>query len=232
MSGAAALSQLVHRLGAASTQLDPSREQAREWARRELSEPAYAKARPGWVERLARWLIERLMELRVPDALAPSRSLGLVLLLALLALALIVILTRTGRLRRGARTGAVGAVLDDVRRTSTEHRRLADEAAAAGRFDVAVRERFRAVARSLQERALLDERPGRTALELATEAGRILPGAAAGLRAAARVFDDVCYGGRVPTSTHDAQLRQLDRDVAAARPVLELVTAGAEVSGR
>jgi len=201
--------------------LDPSREVARDWARRELSDPSYARARPGWVQRLASWLLDRLGELQVPDGLAPGRGLGLVLLLVLAALAVAVVLTRTGLARRGAGVGAAGSVLDDVRRGSGEHRELADRAAEQGRFDIAVRERFRAIARALEERTVLDERPGRTAREVAAEAGRALPTTADALGSAARVFDDVWYGGRPATAAHDDELRRVDRDVARARPMLE-----------
>ena len=55
---------------------------------------------------------------------------------------------------------------------------------------------MRAIVRSLEERTLLDPRPGRTADEAAAEAGRPLPRHADRLRAAARTFDDVTYGGR------------------------------------
>ena len=213
-------------LAALGRQLDPSREQAQDWARRELSDPAYADARPGWVVRLVQWVINRLRDLQVPDTLTPGRSLGTVLLLVLVVVAVVVVLNRTGLLRRGARSAAAGAVLDGARRTAADHRQRADEAAAAGRFDVAVRERFRAVARSLEERVVLDERPGRTADEMAAEAGRALPTTADALRSAAQVFDDVWYGGRPATAAHDAQLRELDRAVGAAKPVLEPATAG------
>ena len=201
--------------------LDPSREVARAWARRELSDPAYARARPGWVTRFARWLLDRLQDLQVPGGLAPGRTLGLVLLLLLLAGVVAVVLTRTGPLRRAGRSQRPGAVLDDHRRTAAEHRSLADEAAAAGRWTTAVRERFRAVTRSLEERTVLAERAGRTALETATEAGGVLPPVSADLRSAARLFDDVVYGGRPATASHDRQLRHLDDQVATARPVLE-----------
>lgn len=205
--------------------LDPSREVAREWARRELGDPAYARARPGWVTRLARWLLARLQDLQVPDGLAPGRTLGLVLLLVLLAGVVAMVLARTGPLRRAGRTNRAGAVLDEHRRGAAEHRSLADEAAAAGRWTTAVRERFRAVARSLEERTVLDERAGRTALETATEAGGAMPTVSVVLRSAARLFDDVVYGGRPATAAHDRQLRQLDDQVAAARPLLDPVAA-------
>ncbi|HEX8496103.1 MAG TPA: DUF4129 domain-containing protein [Actinomycetales bacterium] len=211
--------------------LAPSREQAQDWAERELSDPAYAQAQPGWAERLARWVLERLSEIDLPDVSAPNARLGAVLLGLLVALLVVVVLTRTGRLRLSRRVGSASAVLDDVRRTSAEHRRLADQAAADGRFEVAVRERFRAVARALEERVVLDERPGRTAHEVATEAGAALPACAAELRAGARVFDDVCYGGRRGTREHDALLRELDARVAATRPQPLTVSASGPVGG-
>jgi hypothetical protein len=81
-----------------------------------------------------------------------------------------------------------------------------------------VRERLRAVVRSLEERAVLDERPGRTADEAAAEAGRALPDCVAGLRAAAVLFDEVWYGGRPAGPASYAALRDLDAQVQAARP--------------
>ncbi|NEA03407.1 DUF4129 domain-containing protein, partial [Streptomyces sp. SID10116] len=66
--------------------------------------------------------------------------------------------------------------------------------AARAHWSQAVQERMRAVVRALEERALLDPRPGRTADEAAAEAGRTLPSHTDRLRAAARAFDDVTYG--------------------------------------
>ncbi len=103
-------------------------------------------------------------------------------------------------------------------RTAAEHRAAADAHAAAGEWAEAVRERLRAVVRSLEERAVLDERPGRTADEAAAEAGVALPAVAAELRRAARLFDDIWYGGRPAGPESDAALRGVDEQVRAARP--------------
>ncbi len=136
----------------------------------------------------------------------------------MVALLVGVVVRRAGGMRVGRSARAQAAVLDDVRRTAAEHRRLADAAAASGRWDDAVRERFRAVARSLEERVVLDERPGRTAAEVAAEAALALPGSAGALLAGARVFDDVRYGGRPGTADADRRLRALDAQVTADRP--------------
>ena len=79
---------------------------------------------------------------------------------------------------------------------------------------------MRAVVRSLEERTLLDPRPGRTADEAAEEAGRSLPAHTGRLRDAARDFDGVAYGGRTATKPSYDSLAALDRDLQRARPAL------------
>lgn len=91
---------------------------------------------------------------------------------------------------------------------------------AAGRWNQAVQERMRALVRSLEERTLLDPRPGRTADEAAAAAGHALPTYDARLRAAARVFDDVTYGGRSADRAAYLTLLDLDRAVETATPRL------------
>jgi hypothetical protein len=95
-----------------------------------------------------------------------------------------------------------------------------------------VQERLRAIVRGLEERAILDERPGRTAHEAAAEAGRSLPALTAELTAAAAVFDDVRYGAHPATAAMDTTLRDLDRRCAAARPAREPAAAAADRTPR
>ncbi len=203
----------------AAPPLDPAREVARDWARRELSDPAYADARPGLLQRLVLWVFEHLRDLRLPSASLADPLTGALLLVLVATAVLVTVLLRTGRLRGPTRRRRSSAVLDDTVRSAAEHRRLADAAAAEGRWAEAVRERLRAVVRSLEERVVLDERPGRTADEAAREAGLALPALADELFACAVVFDDVCYGERRATAEHDARLRALDAAVGAASPV-------------
>ena len=72
--------------------------------------------------------------------------------------------------------------------------------------------------RSLEERALVDPRPGATADEVAAQAASALPGLAGDLAAAARLFDDVTYGHHGAGPDSDARLRELDAAVGSARP--------------
>ncbi|WP_159057018.1 DUF4129 domain-containing protein, partial [Streptomyces scabiei] len=115
---------------------------------------------------------------------------------------------------------ASSAVLfDDRPRSAAEHRAAAEAQAAQGHWNQAVQERMRGVVRSLEERALLDVRPGRTADEAASEAGTSLPAHADRLHTAARDFDDVTYGGRSASEETYLRLAALDTDLERARPV-------------
>ncbi|MBO7941425.1 DUF4129 domain-containing protein, partial [Streptomyces sp. S9] len=100
------------------------------------------------------------------------------------------------------------------------HRAAAEAHAAQGHWNQAVQERMRAIVRALEERALLDVRPGRTADEAAAEAGRALPAHTDRLRGAARDFDDVTYGGRTATEEAYHRIAALDHDLDLTKPQL------------
>jgi hypothetical protein len=110
-------------------------------------------------------------------------------------------------------------VFDDGARSAAWHRAAADAAVAAGHLRTAVLERFRAVVRELEERAVLAEQPGRTAGEAAQAAASRLPALGERLTAAARIFDDVRYGDRPATPEMDDALRELDAALLAERLV-------------
>lgn len=196
--------------------LDPSREQAREWARLELSDPVYSQAEPGLLQRAVQWLFERLAELPLRGSALTDPWVALILLVLVLTVVVVAVMLRTGRLRGPGRVHRPRAVFAGSRHSAQSHRHVADLAADDQRWADAVRERFRAVVRSLEERVVIDERPGRTADEAAAEAGRMLPELADVLGAGAGTFDDVVYGTRPATREHDTQLRELDRLVQAA----------------
>lgn len=195
------------------------REAARQAARDELSKRVYQQARPSLSERALRWVYEHVAH--VLDRVAgvsPGGYVGIVVIALLVVAAVVAVRLKVGPLGRSARTES--SLFVGRPRSAAEHRAAADAHAAAGEWAEAVRERLRAVIRSLEERSLLDPRPGRTADEAAAEAGRALPDCAAGLREAARLFDDVWYGGRTATRATDETLRALDERVRASRPLL------------
>jgi Domain of unknown function (DUF4129) len=196
------------------------RDTAREAARRELAKRVYQDAEPSLPARVIRWVLERLAGLldRVSEA-TPGGWYGVVILLAVVALVGYGVLRRLGPIRGSTATHAETSLFGPRRRTAEQHRAEADAAAARGDWATAVRERFRAIVRTLEERGLVDEQPGRTADEAALAGGAMLPESATDLAAAARVFDAVVYGGRPGTGEHDRQLRDLDRTIRSARPL-------------
>lgn len=202
----------------------PDGDEARRWLERELADPVYHQ-QPSLLQRLLDWLGELFAG---ADGL-PLGNVGTVLVVAgALALLVLVAFLVTGPVRRARRRGPAGSVLDaDDRRTAADLRAAADDAAARGDWDAAVADRFRAVVRSLEERTVLDERPGRTAHEAVEAAALRLPAHTADLRAAGRLFDDVVYGHRTPGAADDAALRELDGRVATTRPLLPGVAVGA-----
>lgn len=188
--------------------LAPGRHEAQEWALRELSDRVYAQNQPGLFGRALTWLLDRLQELQIPQG--PGARTGLALLIVALVIVIAAMWWRSGPIRRSS-TGGTRTVLGDTHLNAAEHRTRADLAATRGDWVEAVRERFRAIACTLEEQHVLEAMPGRTADEVAAAAGHALPDAAAALTEGAQVFDDICYGGRTATADHDARLRAVDQ---------------------
>ncbi|WP_432496119.1 DUF4129 domain-containing protein [Kineococcus auxinigenes] len=211
-------------LPAAGAPVLPGREEARRLLAEELAGREYREESGSWLVRAWDWLVQRLSEVQVPGV-GTGLTAVLVVVVLLVAVVVVVLLV-AGPLRRSGGAQRAEEVFEAGPEPASAHVQRADEAAAAGRWDVAVAERFRALVRSLEERALLDRRPGRTAHEVAVEAAAALPGCAAGLTRAARAFDDVRYGGRPASAATDADLRRVLEEVAAARP-LDPVAPGA-----
>ncbi|MFB7259831.1 DUF4129 domain-containing protein [Streptomyces nojiriensis] len=200
------------------------REPAREAAERELSKPMYHENDPSLFDRALRKFFDWLDDmLGAASGATPGGGFGLLVILLLVILAVGALWWRLGT--PGRITTGTGVLFADGTRSAADHRTAADAHAAAGRWTEAVQERMRAVVRSLEERTLLDPRPGRTADEAAAEAAVSLPGHAADLRAAARTFDDVTYGGRTADADTYARLRALDLTLERAKPLLTGPTA-------
>ncbi|MFI5868136.1 DUF4129 domain-containing protein [Streptomyces sp. NPDC051546] len=196
------------------------REAAREAARDELSKPAYHENDPGLFQRALNHLWEWVGDLfdRASGA-TPGGTLGL---LAIAAFAVLVAAALWWRLGAPGRTASrpAGTLFDDGVRSAADHRATAEALAGEGRWSEAVQERMRAVVRSLEERTLLDPRPGRTADEAAAEAAVSLPTHAQALHTAARTFDDVTYGAHPATPEMYATLTTLDQALSHTKPLL------------
>ncbi|MFI9150034.1 DUF4129 domain-containing protein [Streptomyces sp. NPDC053367] len=195
------------------------RDPAREAARRELAKRMYHQDEPNLLERAFNAFWDWLGSVfEAAGGLAPGGTLGLVVIVLAVLAVLGALWWRLGTPHRGPVLAP--ALFDDRPRSAAEHRAAAEAHAAKGHFSQAVKERMRAIVRSLEERALLDTRPGRTADEAADAAGRALPAHTERLRAAARLFDDVTYGGRAATETSYRDIAGLDRDLERSKPRL------------
>lgn len=199
---------------ASDVPLQPSRDQAREWAIRELSGRAYQEARPSLINRALSWLWEHVNGWQSPHS--PGASIGAVIAIAVLALVLIWAVRRSGGLHRNARA-QTGAALESRPMTADEHYAAADRAGVAGDWNVAVVERFRAIVRELEERTILNPQHGRTADEIADGAASAVPALGRQFIDAARIFDDVRYGGQTATQAQDGALRELSAQLRGVR---------------
>src|SRR5690349_4131243 len=106
--------------------------------------------------------------------------------------------------------GGEQALFDSREMTAAQHRAVAEQYATQGNWTPAIRHRLRAVARQLEEDGVLDPVPGRTASELATDAGAAVPDLAGELSQAATAFNDVTYGERPGTETAYRVIADLD----------------------
>ena len=187
--------------------IDIDRDAAHEAAQHELGKPIYPKA--SLTERLVAWLDELLYRLADASSSMPGGWLTISVLAILLVIAIIVavrIARRTMRTNRGGEFALFG----DHELSAAEHRATAEQYAAVGNWSAAIRHRLRAVARQLEESAVLDPVPGRTASELARDAGRAIPNLATELTRAAEAFNDVTYGERPGTEAAYRMVADLD----------------------
>ena len=197
------------------------RRAARRLARHELAEMSI------W-QRIWQWLT------RLPGAagnVVPGGWFGLIALaiLAVLTITVIIFWVRPARTRRPA----AESVLGGAPMTARDYRRAAERQAASGDYAGAIVDGVRAIAAELDERGVLPPRPGRTADELAFEAGGELPGLADDLGAVTRLFDDIRYGDRAGSLAGYQLVGRVDKEVRAARaaagPGPAPVTAGLAV---
>lgn len=209
-------------MGLEGARVDPvGRDEARDMARRELEKQIYQRDKPSWLERtwnrFTEWLQELFNRASAPNAAGNDGgwfSIIVIVLIVIVAVALVTWLLWG----RGNPRSRKKALLEDEPSTALDHRSEAERYAAAEQWAEAIRERLRAIARDLEERAVLAPRAGRTADELAAEAGEAVPELADALRAGVRIFDDVWYGDRPGTREGYAQLSDLDERLRAARP--------------
>jgi hypothetical protein len=187
--------------------IDIDSDAAHDAAQRELQKPIYPK--PTLTERLLEWINELVYRLTSAGSSVPGGWFTLSVLLILLVIG-IVVAVRIARRTMRTNRGRSYALFGEHELSAAEHRATAEQYAATGNWAAAIRHRLRAVARQLEDTGVLDAIPGRTATELARDAGKALPALAAELAQAAISFNDVTYGGRPGTESAYRMIADLD----------------------
>ncbi|MGP3535424.1 DUF4129 domain-containing protein [Microbacterium sp. RD1] len=208
---------------AGTAPLLPDSEDAREWVRRELSDPAYDIAEPTFLDRAARAVaefFERLLNAQLSGGWGPAVAVGATVVVVALLVAAIVVWGRPRASARVRRTPGAALFGDADARTAAQLRADAEAAAARGDWDEAIVLRFRALAQGLTERAIVEPPPGQTAQRFARDAARAFPARSSELLAAASAFDDVRYLRRPGTAALYDAVARLDDAVAVGRPHL------------
>jgi hypothetical protein len=195
--------------------IDVDRDTAHEAAQRELAKPIYPKS--SLTERLGDWLDDLLYRIAQEGSSLPGGWFTITVLLIILAVAVVVAVRIARRTMRTKRGGEL-ALFDSHELTAGQHRTTAEQYAAQGDWAAAIRHRLRAVGRQLEEDGVLNPVPGRTATELAKDAGAAVPNLARELAEAATAFNDVTYGERPGTESAYGMIADLDDRLRSRGP--------------
>lgn len=202
--------------------VDPSSPQAQDWIRNELAKPEYQAAKPTWFDIASKAVQDWLASLLNGPTGSASPVL-LVVVVLIVAAVIVVAFLVFGRPRVNRRAASAPRALFGAgdARSADELRRSAADAARAEDWPLAIEEQFRAIAAALDERTLVEVRPGTTATEFASQASRAAPAEAAELRQAARTFDEVRYLDRPGSEAGYGHLLDLDGRLQRVRPAQE-----------
>lgn len=195
--------------------VEPEAPDARELLLDELTDPAYAESQPTWFDLVAQSVIDWFGTLRLGEGGGPpalALVIGAIVLAAAIAAALLVYGVPRWRNRSRLTTELLG---ERDRRTARQLRRDAERAAASSDWPRAIADRYRAIARALDERTIVTALPGTTAHGFARAAARQFPDHAGQLEAAADRFDGVRYLDRPGTADDYALVRTLDEAIDA-----------------
>ncbi len=199
-----------------SPPLIPDAPEARRQLADELANPIYADVQ-NWLADQFRKLLDWLVGGPSPAGSLSSGQLT-ALVVTLVGLAAVIIWFSTGGIRAERRMR--GAVFADEERTADQLRTDAARLAAADEWASATVELFRALIRSLGERAIIEESGGMTAREATGRAAPRLPDLADRLTGAADVFDALAYGHRSGSASQYREMVELDAEVSRTRPAL------------
>ena len=192
----------------------PDADEARGWAEEELAKDAYTQHGESWQQAVRRWfedLFNRIADWKPEGGFgSPTGILTILVIALLIGLAIWLIVGPVRRSRRLA-TARKHSVFEDDNRPAAEILTGAERAAQSGDWRTAVIESYRALIRSLEERDLIDDRPGITAHEAAGETSERFPDVAESMLKSADAFDATRYGHYGATESDYNTIRATDR---------------------
>lgn len=203
--------------------VDPTAPVAQQWLVDELAKPVYQAAKPTLFDRVAKAIGDWLDSLQVGNLQGPP-AFGISVVIVIIVIVLVVAFLIFGVPRLNRRSTVAGSLFGaEDARDAAAIRQAAEAAARAGDYSAAVVEMFRAIARGLAERTIVTTSPGTTARDFADRAGTAFPLLTERLAESAASFDDVRYLGRQGSAPRYEFIAALERDLRAARPLLETV---------
>lgn len=214
---------------AAEPPVVPGRDEARRWAQEELAKADYREATPGWLADFWAGVVDWLRSLDGggSDVDAPAAAPWIGVAIAVL-IGVAIILARP---RLNAKARRVVDMFDaDPTLTATAYRSRADAAAAAGNWNAAVVDSFRALVRTAEERNVLDVQAGRTADEVARHLAGPFSAEAGRLAEAARTFDGIRYGKEPADQETYLSMRGLDTVLRSLKPQRQSVAAAPDTA--
>ena len=195
----------------------PTPEQGREWAERELSDPRYSEVDISFFGKIKRMLdlfFQKLAE-GVDNAQSPWFIIGVILFTAAVVGFVI------WRVRRGTDDDFSKQLFEmDSEFTGVEprvFRKLAHEAAENGNWADATANQIRAVFAELNKKRIIDVEAASTAAELAAAASAALPAMSDKLNKAASLFDRIVFGSYPADEADYRFAEQLDSAAQALR---------------
>lgn len=209
-----------------SPPLTPDADTARFWLEQELSNGIYGQ-RESLLSKLLRGLQDFLAGISI-NSVPSWGSVGLVVLIVVLG-ALAIFFGGTLRTRAVARKSA--EVFDNATASAADYRSKASDSARLGDFAQALLFTYRALVRSAEERVVISEQSGRTAVEAANAIGKALPTYMGALTQAAQLFDEVIYGDKTATSMDYEILVALDQKLTAQKVAQLAGQAGQDLVG-
>lgn len=197
--------------------VQPNADEARQLLQDELTKGPYRQAEPSLLERawtaVLTWLGELLGQIRSVDA-----GVGTILLAVgagvVIAVAVLLIKPRLNTGRRPDPT--VFPAQSSL--SAQAHRDSAEAAARTGNWDEALTERFRAITRAAEERVILDEQAGRTAVEVAHRLQDLFAAQSEKLHWLAERFNEVHYGSRPAGQADYRRAAELDLELQRTQP--------------